>query len=121
MTCLPTLAGAMKRTSAMREHLHLTEPDPVLAALIRSTPPGMAHWSGTGPIGAHCVQCRWWRSGTQRCGEFVRLVRATGVRNVMRLPVPGETAACRHFDLATERQLQRRGIDAENPFRDRPA
>jgi hypothetical protein len=91
----------------MREHL--TEPDPVLGALIRVPPPGMAHWSGTGPPDRHCAQCRFWRAGTQRCGMFVRLVRATGVHSVQRLPVPGDTMACRYFDWASPAALERRG------------
>lgn len=24
------------------------------------TPPGMAHWAGTGPAGTTCRECRWW-------------------------------------------------------------
>lgn len=40
--------------------LHLTEPNPQLAAAQRKTPHGMAHWAGTGPQGATCRGCKHW-------------------------------------------------------------
>jgi hypothetical protein len=39
---------------------YLTEPNPELAALVKATPPGMAHWAGTGPAGKVCRDCAAW-------------------------------------------------------------
>lgn len=37
--------------------MHLTEPNPKLAAMAAATHPGMAHWAGTGPEGTRCTSC----------------------------------------------------------------
>src|SRR5262245_54090805 len=89
---------------------HLTNADnPALAELINNTPPGMAHWSGTGPADRHCAQCAFYRAGTERCGMFVVLLRRTGLRAVPRMPVPALTWACKYFKMASAGALKRRG------------
>ena len=80
--------------------------DPKLAAKIRKTHPGQAHWAGSGPSGATCGDCvhlgyyrkhvnfngdathTQWTGG---CAEFHRLTGKHG-------PVIRQCAeACRHF------------------------
>lgn len=41
---------------------HLTKPNVVLEEMRRRTPPGMAHWAGTGPEGATCRGCAHWKT-----------------------------------------------------------
>lgn len=86
------------------------------------TPPGMAHWSGTGPKGTTCRECEFWTGGKERyasaktgshakselkpgqCAKFKQLTGRYEGR------IPHRTASCRHFNAAdkapaiTERQ-----------------
>ena len=79
---------------------YLTEPNPQLAEMVRHTPPGMAHWSGTGPAGATCGQCEWfteikWGGGkSTRCGKYTKMMNGQqGPKKI-----PAETFACKYFD-----------------------
>jgi hypothetical protein len=38
-------------------NLKLTKPDPEFAQQLRQSTPGMAHFAGTGPLGATCGGC----------------------------------------------------------------
>lgn len=59
--------------------------------LRRQTPPGMAHWSGTGPEGTTCITCSYaafngYNPGYQgtlkkiNCKKYKELVKKTGDR-----------------------------------------
>ena len=79
----------------------LTKPNPELSRLVAATVPGMAHWSGTGPQGATCGMCSFWRTigdggkrKLKRCGKYVTLTLKIGPE-----PIPAKTLACRHFEL----------------------
>jgi hypothetical protein len=81
---------------------------PELAAMMRATVPGMAHWSGSGPAGKTCGQCAhlgYWEQvrnsagssvGSRHrdggCGKFFALTSKRGA------VVPPSTRACRHFE-----------------------
>ena len=77
----------------------LTSTNPELEQQVRCTPAGMAHWSGTGPIGATCKQCAHYgdiasddgRTRRNRCAKYRALTGSIGG------VVPGDTPACRHF------------------------
>jgi len=78
-----------------------------LQALIDATPPGMAHWAGTGPTGATCRECSFWvRQGNprhkrdeagllqpRRCKKYTALNHG----EQMLTGVPASTPACRYF------------------------
>src|SRR5262249_53337541 len=82
---------------AMKSYHTSTNPD--LERQARSTPPGMAHWAGTRPVGATCKgfvffgdiprengptrhnRCKQYRTLTGEIGGCIR----------------GDTPACRHF------------------------
>jgi hypothetical protein len=86
---------------------HLTSIDPELDKRVKATPPGMAHWAGTGPDGATCGQCRHYGYDTplrnahdnvigtveklNSCRRFFELMRRHGK------PLPPLTPSCRHF------------------------
>jgi hypothetical protein len=78
---------------------YLTSTNPVLEQQVRCTPAGMAHWSGTGPVGATCKQCAHYgdiagddgRSRRNRCWKYHALTGNIGD------VVPSDTASCRHF------------------------
>ena len=83
---------------------HLTIANPELQEQVDTTPPGMMHWSGTGPAGAACGGCKAYgpRKNREtgeisgRCREYVRIMRGRhGQAPVMMFPP--ETRACRHF------------------------
>jgi len=75
-----------------------------------NTPPGMAHFIGTGPDGITCATCKFF-AGTKkryrqrpaevkpgRCRKFVAMIRAaTGRRRVAVLKLDPETPSCRHY------------------------
>lgn len=84
------------------KHDHLTEPDPELARLREKTPPGMAHWAGTGPEGKTCGGCNHWgywyetRAGiskrkTSCCEVYYRHLHIHGGS------LPATTPACKYF------------------------
>lgn len=83
---------------------HLTVPNPELQAAVDITPPGMMHWSGTGPLNATCAGCKHFQPRksretgtiTGRCREYRRIIRGRfGQAPVMEFPP--ETKSCRHF------------------------
>jgi hypothetical protein len=81
---------------------YLTSTNPELEKLARSTPRGMAHWAGTGPVGASCDKCVHHadinvaggkRVKHNRCLKFYRMMgRPGGVASP-------DTPACRHFEV----------------------
>jgi hypothetical protein len=93
---------------AVKLNPHLTSANPELDRLIRATPPGMAHWAGTGPAGTVCEGCAHFgyrevkrdkTTGdvlstvrkTERCGKFYELMKRSGDR------ISPRTPSCRHF------------------------
>jgi hypothetical protein len=77
--------------------------------MARETYPGMAHFAGTGPKSATCRQCEHWDHGHSyyaRRGKFGGLIKPARCRKFRALTnadggrVPGDSAACRHFEQA---------------------
>ena len=66
----------------------------------RTTPAGMAHWSGSGPAGKTCRDCALFKankSGPQgKCTKFAALMRATR-RRWHWSEFPGSVSACKAF------------------------
>ena len=72
----------------------------------RKTPPGMAHWSGTGPEATRCWQCFYFRTYgyySQRgkmggklkpgnCRKFADLMRGQVTK------FDGDVLSCRHYE-----------------------
>ncbi len=70
------------------------EPDPALKRLMEATPSGMAHWSGTGPSGTVCGQCRFYGSSTQyrnSCSRYYEIFWQHGAA------FPAESPSCQYF------------------------
>jgi hypothetical protein len=65
--------------------------EPELAAMMRATRSGQAHWSGSGPPGKTCGQCTYLGSRANCCDKFRQL---TGERGAA---IPPATRSCRHF------------------------
>lgn len=82
----------------------LTEPNPDLAALVRSTPHGCAFWSGTGPAGKTCGQCAhhqhvtWGTGTTFRCGKYTAMMG--GWQGSKR--IPPDLRSCKYFEPKPE-------------------
>lgn len=85
---------------------HLTAPDPQLAKFQAQTPPGMAFWSGTGPTGTTCRECRFWKEDgldaegdlkDAKCAQYERMMRAAMILEAQGLYLPGATASCKYF------------------------
>jgi hypothetical protein len=64
------------------------------------TPPGMAHWAGSGPDGAICDKCQHYERGAPlkgggfrngRCGKYATLMRRDGPT------FSQNSAACKYF------------------------
>jgi hypothetical protein len=88
--------------------LKLTVTDPELDHLVKATPPGMAHWAGTGPANTTCEQCQSFgyeapirnglgdtistKSQPKSCRRFFQLMRQHGK------PLLPSTPSCRHFE-----------------------
>jgi hypothetical protein len=65
-----------------------------LKRLIDATPPGMAHWSATGPPGTVCEQCSFYGFHMQHpnsCYRYYLRVSEHGAA------FPAETPSCKHF------------------------
>jgi hypothetical protein len=87
----------------MSETDHLTEPNAELAEQVRRTPPGMAHWAGTGPAGQTCAGCGhygyWYETRTGKSGR-----RASACELYFRRchthgnTLPAATPACKYFN-----------------------
>ena len=85
---------------------HLTVLDPVLEKHIAVTPPGMAHWAGTGPDGTSCRQCLFFASNgyysanskhgdtlkPSPCKQYQKMMNRIGP------PIRYETASCKYFE-----------------------
>jgi hypothetical protein len=78
---------------------HLTEPNPELARLIKATPAGMAHWSGTGLSGAACGACMYYdyfdakmKHHPDRC-----LLFHLSTKTHCKTPISERTPACKYF------------------------
>ena len=92
---------------------HMTRPHGEEAsARHAATQPGMAHFSGTGPVGTSCHECIWWNPAPPEPGKKVGRVRRDRDgflknRRYRKFPrlmqgqtgagVPATTASCRHF------------------------
>ena len=83
---------------------------PTALELAEATPPGMAHYAGTGPAGTSCASCQFFLGrlravgigqGTLqpgRCRKFMMIMRRHhGLRTVPVLNIPPETPSCRHY------------------------
>ena len=79
--------------------------------------PGMAHYTGTGPLGSTCGTCRhrgYYRKGKDKFNERTQMieskqVRTMGCREFLRLthrhgpPVHKDWAACKFWEARNER------------------
>jgi hypothetical protein len=86
-----------------------TELYPELASLIQATPAGMAHWAGTGPAGKVCRDCAAWVliENKRLCEKYKRMMGKDEWD--MKKVIPGDTAACRHFEQKPIPPSPRRG------------
>jgi hypothetical protein len=85
-------------SSETQQHLTVGPND----ANIRASFPGMAHFASTGPKGATCRECAFWKlparptskSNEQRpCAKYTQLMFGKIGKSV-----PGGAFACRHFE-----------------------
>ena len=79
--------------------LHLTSIfDPEVERGRRETPPGMAHWAGSGPPKTKCVDCRHLDLAKDSkiekaiCLKYKKLIGRAGKK------IPKWTAACKFFE-----------------------
>jgi hypothetical protein len=87
----------------------MSEQQPTAYELCYTTPPGMAHYRGTGPSGETCSSCKHFmghkrRKGrieivAARCKRYMRMLRANGVRAVPVYLLDPDTASCRFHEL----------------------
>jgi hypothetical protein len=77
---------------------YLTEPNPELAALVKATPPGMAHWAGTGPTEKVCRDCAAWVlvGRVRLCEKYKRMMGKDEWET--KKVIPSDTAACKYFE-----------------------
>ena len=79
------------------------------------TPPGMAHWAGTGPIGTTCRECsswitsgRWSDAGPGGSGEPLagrcRAYKRLGMLKTFGPPISHATPSCKFFAAAKKAQ-----------------
>ena len=78
--------------------LHLTAIfEPKVERAWRETPPGMAHWAASGPVGAKCMECQHLdlakdsKIEKARCVKYAMLMRQPGKKFSKR------AAACKYF------------------------
>ena len=80
---------------------------PELAAMMRATKPGQAHWAGTGPAGKTCGRCShlgYWEQVRNSTGDTVYSRHRTGCAKFFQLTgkhgavIPPAAGACRHFE-----------------------
>jgi hypothetical protein len=100
---------ARKQRAKVFASRHLTAGyEPELAAMMRATRAGQAHWAGTGPAGETCGQCGhlgYWEqvrnnAGTNvysrhRAGGCAKFFQLTGKHGAV---IPPGAGACRHFE-----------------------
>lgn len=83
------------------------------------TPPGMAHWAGTGPTLATCRQCqhwasigKWFEDGPGGSGEPMpsrcRRYKSLGMLKTFGPPIPHSTPSCAHYTPAKKPQPLKR-------------
>ncbi len=64
----------------------------------RDTPPGMAHWAGSGPVGTTCMDCQHLdlakdsKAEKAQCRKYKKLAHRPGKK------FPKRSAACRYFE-----------------------
>lgn len=80
--------------------LPLTQIDPELERKVSVTIPGMAHWSGSGPVGAQCGHCKFFVSIKRGLGNSTRCEKYASMMNGNYGPkkLPSETRACKYFE-----------------------
>lgn len=97
-----TVARRMKPDDRKRQAMneHLTEPNPALAALVKATIPGMAHWAGTGPRGKTCGECEFLVSISVGVGRSTRCEKYQQMMNgkVGSKKIPEVTPSCKYFE-----------------------
>jgi hypothetical protein len=80
---------------------------PALAAMMRATYAGQAHWAGSGPVGKTCGQCAflgYFKQHYSASGDLVGSERTRGCKRYHELTgihgpaVPAVASACRHFE-----------------------
>jgi hypothetical protein len=96
-----TAEAVAKARPMTRKAPNLTESNPQLERVVDATPPGMAHWAGTGPGGTTCGDCRSY--GYDPEWKFPCVVRPNSCRRFFQLmayhgpALPPETPSCKHF------------------------
>jgi hypothetical protein len=84
---------------------------PELAAQMRATRPGQAHWAGSGPNGKTCGDCAYlgyFKQHRNASGDTISSEHTGGCRRFFQLTgehgavVPRNAGACRHFQQTTE-------------------
>ena len=73
---------------------------------------GMAHFANTGPLGATCGDCGYYRRG--RCQKYRELMKIGGKS------FPKETAACTHFSSDKIKLHKREPVATSALFTDLP-
>jgi hypothetical protein len=76
---------------------HLTVINKKLDELVHRTLAGMAHWSGTGPKGARCGECKYLATINRkplRCMKYTRLMSG----KIGPKAIPLNTKACKYFE-----------------------
>jgi hypothetical protein len=86
---------------------NLTVSSPELERLIRQTPSGMMHWSGTGPAKATCAGCQHYGYRVEVCSFAGTALAPLEYRDRCKLyyqytqrhggKVPSATPACKYF------------------------
>jgi hypothetical protein len=85
--------------------------EPTLAAQMRATHSGQAHWAGSGPSGKTCGDCcclGYFKQRRNASGDNIRSEHTGGCRRYFELTghhgpvVPANAGACRHFEQPTE-------------------
>jgi hypothetical protein len=96
-----------QRARARASQYLTTGYSPELAAQMRATKPGQAHWAGTGPSGKTCGDCAhlgYWKQRHNASGDLVKNERTNGCQRYFQLTgvhgpvVPATAGACRHFE-----------------------
>ena len=71
--------------------------EPEVERVRQETPPGMAHWAASGPIGTACMDCQYLdlKEGSKVeaaiCLKYTKLMGRAGKK------IPKWTAACKYF------------------------
>ena len=88
------------------------------------TPPGMAHWAGSGPPGTSCRECTHWIATGKWTGEGpggsgepfdarCRKYKLLGMLKKFGPPLPHQTPSCKHFEAAKKPQPLKRPVKIE--------